>query len=250
MNGMRTVAIIVLLVLSAPAMAPCANPEQETFAPNTEVADIPTASTLYARMFNLNFRAFRGGGILAKATASFNNSLMLGVAVKANNVIGAGGIDFDNEPVKAVAKLKLINMAGSLVGSVGYDGMSYDRGVVVKAGVPTTTDLTRAHGLYGVLSNDLAMGGIMLQAHAGAGANKFKGFKSSRDLNAFLGVSGALSEQLTLGLEYDDMLNDHGYVNACVGYAWDVGLRLELDFKSLFRGVQNSHRLLKILYTF
>jgi hypothetical protein len=128
--------------------------------------------------------------------------------------------------------------------------MSYDRVTVMKAGVPTATDLTRAHGFYGVLSNDLSLGNLVLRAHGGAGAIKFKGFKSSRDLNAFLGLSGALSEQLTLGIEYDDMLNDHGYVNACIGYAWDVGLRLELDFKSLFRGVQNSHRLLKILYTF
>jgi len=244
MRGMRSAAIVMLLTLTAPAIATCANPEQETFAPNTEVADIPTAATLYARMFNLNFRAFQEGGIMAKATASFNNSLMFGIAVKANNVIGSGGVDFDREPVKALAKLKLLSLPPSLTAAVGYDGMSYDR---PRKGAE---DLTRQHGLYGVVSNDLAMAGLVLRAHAGAGAVRFKGFNSRQDLNAFLGLSGAVSEELTLGMEYDDMLYHQGSVNACVGYAWDVGLHLELDFKSLFRGVKNHHRLLKILYTF
>jgi hypothetical protein len=139
--------------------------------------------------------------------------------------------------------MKLISAPG-LAGAIGYDGMSYDRPP------GTDHDLTRQHGLYGVMSKDMTAGPIAVRMHGGAGTIRFKGFKSSRDVNAFVGMSGALSEELTLGIEYDDMLNDHGQVNAAVGYAWDVGLRIELDFKSLFRGMDGHHRLLKILYTF
>lgn len=214
-----------------------ATPEQATFAPELEVADIPTASALYARMFHLNFRAFRGGGILIKGLASFNNSLSLGLALKASNVIGNGRVQVDDEPVRALAKFKLfaIPRAG-IQAAAGYDGMPYD--------------VTRQKGLYGVMSKDLAAGVFFLRAHAGAGAIRFKSFDAGEDVNLFFGVSAALSEEISLGVEYDDVLYRDGSVNAVLGYAWDVGLRLELDFKSLFRGVNDYYRVLKILYTF
>ena len=95
---------------------------------------------------------------------------------------------------------------------------------------------------------------------------RFKHFKPDEDLNLFCGLSAALSEEFWLGIEYDDILHhedpdrvglnrdnyDSGYgsANVMVGYAWDVGLRLELDFKRLFRGVDKHYRVLKILYTF
>jgi len=205
--------------------------EQSAFAANLEVSDIPTASTLYARMFHLNFRMFPAGGVLAKAAASFNNSLMLGVSFKANNVIGNGRVTFDDQPVQAQVRLRIINnQRNGLSAAVGYDGMGYG--------------VTREHGLYGVLGKDLDAAGFFLRAHAGLGVVKF------RDVDALAGISGALSEEFQLGIEYDDFLYEDGSANASVGYAWDVGLRIELDFKSLFRGTRNHYRVLKILYTF
>ncbi len=224
-----------------------ASPEEATFAPNLEVVDIPTASTLYARMFHLNFRTYpetlrpsAGSGILLKGLASFNNSLSLGLALKASNVIGEGEADFDEQPVRAVAKLKLFTFPqGGLQAAVGYDGMNYD--------------VTRQKGLYGVVSKDLTAGALFFRAHAGAGA-LFKNWDdydpNEEDLNLFFGISAALSEDLMLGLEYDDVLYQDGSVNALVGYSWDVGLRLELDFKRLFHKSDEHYRVLKILYTF
>lgn len=245
---------LALLTFSAgggPAAA--ASPEQSTFAPNLEIVDIPTASTLYARMFHLNFRAFPtmtgdavgGSGILLKGLASFNNSLSLGVALKANNIIGSGNIDFeeDEDPVAATAKLKLFNMsAAKIQAAIGYDGLGYG--------------VTRQKGLYLVTSKDMTAGLFYFRMHLGAGAIRLRSFNLDDDLNVFVGASAALSEELFLGFEYDDCLyrdgddSAYGSANAMIGYAWDVGLRLELGFKRLFRGVDRHYRVLKILYTF
>lgn len=212
-------------------------PEQAAFASNLEVSDVPTAYTLYSRMFHLNFRMFRGGGILAKALASFNNSLMLGLSMGAGNVIGNGSVEFEEDPLQAVAKVKLLNLRKSeIVGAVGYDGQGYDA--------------ARPRGLYGVVTKELQLSEIFLSVHGGAGMSRLKSYRSDDDTNIFAGVSAFLSEEVFVGAEYDDMLYNNGSVNIAVGYAWDVGLRIELDFKSLFQGKEAHHRVLKILYTF
>ncbi len=241
----RSLATLFILALAATAQAG-PNPEQATFAPDLEVVDIPTAAVAYARMFGLNARMFRGGGIVAKGQASFNNSLQIGVGFKANNVIGSGKVLFDDQPeqvVAALVRLRIINLPGPrLQLAVGYDGMGYD--------------VTRKHGLYGVATKEIGLGGLIFRAHGGAGAVRFRSFNTRNDLNLFAGISAALSEEFRLGFEYDDMLRDDGigkgYVNAGVAYAWDMGLRLELDCKGLFRGIGPTgyNRLLKILYTF
>ncbi len=234
---LATAALWTLLAPVPAARAAGPTPEQATFAPNLEVADAPTASTLYARMFHMNFRAFRGGGIMMKGIASFNNSLSLGLGAKANNVIGNGSVRFDDQPVAAVAKIKLISLpALAITTAVGYDGLGYD--------------VTRQKGVYGVVTKDLNAAGLMFRAHGGAGAVRFRNFKAKTDVNVFAAVDAALSEELFTGAEYDDMAYHQGSFNVSAGYAWDVGLRLELDFKSLFRGVRNHYRVLKILYTF
>ena len=235
----RPVACLALLLawLQLAARAAGPTPEASTFAPNLEIVDVPSASVLYARMFHLNVRAFRGGGIMMKATASFNNSLGIGLGVKANNVIGNGTVTFDDQPVAAVAKIKLITLpAYGISTAIGYDGLAYD--------------VTRQKGVYGVVTKDLGAAGLVFRGHAGAGAVRFRNFNSKRDVNLFVGADAALSEEVFLGAEYDDMLFNKGSCNLAAGYAWDVGLRLELDFKSLFRGVNRHYRVLKILYTF
>lgn len=234
---LRVAVAACLLLAAGPLRAAPITPEQSTFAPNLEVVDVPTASTLFARMFHMNFRAFRGGGIMMKATASFNNSLSLGLGLKANNVIGNGNVSFDDQPVAAVAKIGLIALPRlGLTTAIGYDGLAYD--------------VTRQKGVYGVVTKDLDAAGLVFRAHGGAGAVRFRNFNSKTDINVFAAVDAALSTEIFLGAEYDDMTWHHGSFNVAGGYAWDVGLRLELDFKSLFRGVKNHYRVLKILYTF
>jgi len=249
-----TVTLALLAALACPAARAGSTPEQSAFAPSLEVADVPTAQVLYARMFGLNTRLFRNGGIVMKAMASFNNSLQLGVGFKANNVVGSGNITFDDgqeQVVAALAKIRLISMPSmGLQVAVAYDGMGYD--------------VTRKHGLHGVVSKDIGAGFLTFRLHAGAGTVRFRDANAKRDVNAFCGLAGALSEDVHLGLEWDDVLfrgnavnpqdtrlNIHnGSINAMVGYSWDVGLRLELDFKNLLRGKDAYHRVLKILYTF
>lgn len=232
------------LMLAGPvAAAGSPPPEQTAFAANLEVGDVPTASTLFARMFHLNVRMYEGGGILAKAAASFNNSLMLGLGVNADNVIGSGRVNFSDNPVQAVAKVKLFDPPGGRTAvALGYDGNAYDA--------------TRQRGVYGVLSEQVGGAGLVARIHAGAGVLRFRNFAATRktdpgpDVNAFLGVSAALSEDVFLGAEWDDALWHDGSLNASIGYSWDVGLRLQLDFKDLVRKSSPSNRLLKILYTF
>lgn len=244
--ALRPVAGILFAAVAAAAGPAGAAPVDAGagFTPALEVADSPTASTLFARMFHLNARFFRGGGIVTRASAAFNNSLQLGVAFKANNVVGGGRVVFDSQPeqvVAAIVKLKIVSLPASrLQLAAGYDGMAYD--------------LTRKRGIYGVLSKEMTPGDFVFRAHAGAGAVRFRSDPSASTpgplANAFAGVTGSLSEEIHLGIEYDDVLWQNGSFNAMVAYTWDVGLRLEVDFKSLFRGWPGHHRVMKIQYTF
>lgn len=240
---------VLALASTTPAPGLAAVPaEQGAFSANLEVADIPTASTLYGRMFHLSSRIFpdagSGAGILLRGVASFNNTLMLGVAFKADNVIGSGTPSVESRPVDAIVKIRVLGQSGSrLQGAAGYDGMGY--GPSRPSGA-----LRRGRGLYGVVTGDLGFSGLVFRGHAGGGAMALRNFAVKDDLNVFGGVTGGLTESLVLGVELDDVLHDERQVNAALGYDWDVGLRLELDFMNLFHGVAKHYRVLKILYTF
>lgn len=228
-----------------------AAPEQSAFAANLEVADIPTASTLYGRMFHLNFRLFRGGGVLTKAMASFNNSLMLGLSLKADRVIGGGAVRFEDEPVQALVKLRVLSAPGSgLQLALGYDGMATTEVLEARTEEGYIPDVNPPRGIYCVATKSLNFLSFHLRAHGGASVMQLRHFDSDRDINVFAGLDGALSEELSIGAEYDDILCRDGTVNAVVSYAWDVGLRMELDFLNLMKGMDAHHRALKILYTF
>jgi len=229
-------------------------PEVNAFAANTEVLDVPTGSTMFGRMFGLNLRMYRGGGVMLKAAASWKNTLMGGFSTLANNLIGSGKIDFpDDPPVRAFVKFRFLNNPKmGLQAAFGWDDSSYD--------------VMRGRGLFAVVSRDLSVSGFYLTAHGGLGMVHLRDYKSDRDTNAFVGISGSLSEDFTVGLEWDDFLYEptkgeiadnpmlaqikHGSCNAVAGFAWDVGLRIELGFKNLFKGVAAHHRIAKIVYTF
>ncbi len=240
--------VVALYFLASPAAgaepAPLP-PEESAFSPVIDIFDVPTASTMYGRMFNLNMRFFRNGGILGKAAASFKNSLMLGLSVRANNVIGSGAVDFpDDPPFRAFIKYRFLNNArNQIMAAVGWDDQGYD--------------VTRGRGLYGVVTKELEMSGFYVSAHAGMGMVLLRRYQPAKDTNIFAGVTGILSEDFTLGLEYDDIIYrnkdvhlQNGSFNIAVGFAWDVGLRLEIGFKNMFRGMAAHHRVLKISYTF
>ncbi len=244
-------ALPLLLAGINPALADSVPPEQGAFAANLEIAEIPTASTLYGRMFHLNFRLFRGGGVLTKAMASFNNSLMLGLSLRADGVIGSGSVEFDEEPVQALAKIRLLSVPQSRLSlALGYDGMGSEDSLELRMEDRNLNQISPPRGVYAVASKGLRLLAFYLRGHAGASVMHFRHFDSERDINVFFGVDGALSEELSLGMEFDDVLCDGGAFNAAVSYAWDVGLRMELNFLNLFRGTEAHHRALKILYTF
>ncbi len=245
---------VLTVVYACAARASDPPAEQTAFAANLEVADVPTASTLYGRMFHFNFRFFQsvtegpGAGLLAKAMAAFNNSLMLGLSVRANNVIGSGSIDFDDEPVQALAKLKAISSpATKLDLAVGFDGMATE--AQLEARRPGTY-IAMPRGLYVVATKQADFAAMHIRLHGGASMMRVSRFDADRDVNVFLAVDGALTEQLSLGMEYDDILTEDGTANASINYAWDVGLRMDLNLLNLFRGFDAHHRVLKILYTF
>jgi hypothetical protein len=111
-------------------------------------------------------------------------------------------------------------------------------------------EISPPRGVYVVASKGMRLLPFYLRGHAGASVMSFRRFDADRDINLFFAVDGALSEELSLGMEYDDVLCNDGAFNAAISYAWDVGLRMELNFLNLFRGTDAHHRALKILYTF
>ncbi|MEK7765966.1 MAG: hypothetical protein AAB368_06980 [bacterium] len=241
-----TTVLLAALWLGPSARAASPVPaEQAAFGPTLEVAETPTAETMYGRMFHLGVRTYPGGGLLTRGVASFNNSLMLGVSFKADNVIGYGSPTFDSRPVDAIVKLKVLGLPGAQIqGALGYDGIAYGGAAVPAIGA------RRGRGLYGVLTKDLGMSSLVFQLHGGVGVNQYKAFSVKDDVNVFGAVTGSLTPELIVGLEYDDVLHKERQANASVGYNWDMGLRVEIDFMKLFHGVHGHYRVLKILYTF
>jgi len=236
-------AFLALFSTGAFAEPAAPPPEENAFSANTEVLDIPTASTMYGRMFNLNLRMFRGGGLLLKGAASAKNTFIFGFSLMANNVIGSGNVTVPEDP-KVLLKLRIINdTKNGLQAAIGWDDSRYDA--------------TRGRGVYAAVSKDLAVSGLYLTAHGGAGMTGLRdGFQVKNDLNMFAGLTGSFNEDFFLGLEYDDWAYTNkaagirnGSLNALVGFAWDVSLKLELGFKNLGRG-SDYNRILKIVYTF
>ena len=233
-------------VRSEPAAPP---PEENAFSANTEVLDIPTASTMFGRMFSLNLRMFQNGGLLLKGSASAKNTFIFGFSLLANKVIGSGNITVPEDP-KVILKLRLFNdTKNGFQGAIGWDDSQYDN-------ITKTTYATKGRGVYAVLSKDLNMSSFFLTAHGGLGVTGLRdGFQTKQDLNPFVGLTGSINEDFLVGLEYDDWLyTNHpviknGSFNAMVGFAWDVSLKLELGFKNLGQG-SYSNRILKIVYTF
>ena len=244
-NTLKTTMAAVLALLSAGVYAEPAAPPPETnaFSANTEVLDIPTASTMYGRMFNLNLRMFEGGGLLLKGTASAKDTFVFGFSLLANNVIGRGNITVPEDP-KVLLKLRIINdTRKGLSAALGWDDSRYA--------------FTRGRGVYAAVSKEADMSGFYLTWHGGAGMTGLRdGYKTKDDLNLFAGVTGSFNEDFFLGLEYDDWLYTNkaagiknGSLNAMIGFAWDVSLKLEMGFKNLGRG-SVYNRILKISYTF
>ena len=257
-NILLTTAMVTSMLVSAGARCePTAPPpEENAFSANTEVLDVPTASTMYGRMFSLNLRMFQNGGLLLKGAASAKNTFIFGFSLLANNVIGRSNVTIPEDP-KVLLKLRLFNdTKNGFQGAIGWDDSRYD--TISEKGAPKTEYGTRGKGVYAVVSKDLNMSSFYLTAHGGLGVTGLRdGFKAEDDLNLFAGLTGSINEDFLVGLEYDDWLYTskpskdikNGSFNAMVGFAWDVSLKLELGFKNLGQG-SYSNRILKIVYTF
>jgi len=236
-------AVLALLTTGSYAEPAAPPPEVNAFSANTEVLDIPTASTMYGRMFNLNLRMFRGGGLLLKGTASAKDTFVFGFSLLANNVIGSGSITVPEDP-KVLLKLRIINdTRNGLQAALGWDDSRYDA--------------TRGRGVYAVVSKELSVSSFYLTGHGGAGMTGLRdGYRTKDDLNLFAGLTGSFNEDFFLGVEFDDWLYTNkaagirnGSLNTLIGFAWDVSLKLEMGFKNLGRG-SAYNRILKISYTF
>ncbi len=208
-----------------------------------KLVDCPTAGLLPKGSFDLEIRAYSGGGLLAQISVGLTDRLAMGLSFGGRNIIGAGKIDWNPRP-EAQIKYRLFEESPFWPAvAIGFDSQGYGS---------YSEDLERyeikSKGAYGVLSKNYLLGGRSLGFHLGANYS-FEKKDGDDDLSLFLGLDKSLNEELSVVAEYDLALNDdrqngafgagRGYLN--LGLRWNIERRFffELDIKNLTDNIEN-----------
>jgi len=208
-----------------------------------KLVDCPTAGLLPKGSFDLEVRAYSGGGLLAQASVGLTDRLAMGLSFGGGNIIGAGKIRWNPRP-EAQIKYRLFEESPLWPAvAIGFDSQGYGS---------YSDSLERyeikSKGAYGVLSKNYHLGGGPLGLHLGA-YYSFEKKDGDDDLSFFLGLDKSLNEELSLVAEYDLALNDdrqngvfgtgRGYLN--MGLRWNIERRFffELDLRNLTDNIEN-----------
>ena len=208
-----------------------------------KLVDCPTAGLLPKGSFDLEVRAFSGGGLLAQTSVGLTDRLAMGLSFGGVNIIGAGKINWNPRP-EAQIKYRLFEESPLWPAvAIGFDSQGYGS---------YSDSLERyeikSKGAYGVLSKNYHLWGRPLGFHLGANYS-FEKKDGDDDLSFFLGLDKGLNEELSLVAEYDLALNDdrqngvfgtgRGYLN--MGIRWNIERRFffELDLRNLTDNIEN-----------
>ncbi len=208
-----------------------------------KLVDCPTAGLLPKGSFDLEVRAYSGGGLLAQASVGLTDRLAMGLSFGGGNIIGAGKIDWNPRP-EAQIKYRLFEESPLWPAvAIGFDSQGYG-----SYSDSSERYEIKSKGAYGVLSKNYHLGGRPLGLHFGA-YYSFEKKDGDDDPSFFLGLDKSLNEELSLVAEYDLALNDdrqngvfgtgRGYLN--MGIRWNIEKRFffELDLRNLTDNIEN-----------
>jgi len=208
-----------------------------------KLVDCPTAGLLPKGSFDLEIRAYSGGGLLAQASVGLTDRLAMGLSFGGGNIIGAGRINWNPRP-EAQIKYRLFEESPIWPAvAIGFDSQGYGS---YSDGLDRYE--IKSKGVYGVLSKNYHLWGRPLGLHLGTNYS-FEKKDGDDDLSFFLGLDKSLNEELSLVAEYDMALNDdrqngvfgtgRGYFN--MGLRWNIERRFffELDIRNLTDNIEN-----------
>jgi len=196
----------------------------------TEVIDSPTADVVEYSHYNLGFRLYGGGGVLAKMVFGVFKPINIGMSWDINQMIGPGSARIDTRPPTIFFKARVF--AGGMMlpaVAVGYDGQGYGG---------FDTPLTekdkyqfREKGIFVTCTREYFIPG--LTASFGGNIYDFGG----ENLFGFVGATYDLENKLILMGEYDN-IHSKSFNRANIGATLLVAenINIEVAGRNLFRG--------------
>lgn len=204
------------------------------------VVDAPTAGLLTRASMQIRAYVYGGGGVLTGVSVGVTDYLNFGITYGGGNVIGTGSVDMNPRPeVNARARIIQETMVVPAI-AMGFD--SQGQGAYIDS---LERYEQKSRGLYAVASKNWDLLGPF-SLHGGLNYS-FEGRDFDSDPNIFLGLLKVFGP-IDIRLEYDFALNDneakggdfetenHGYLNAGIGWNINQNFRVEIDARDILSG--------------
>jgi hypothetical protein len=243
----KTLVLLSLLVLPLRISA------QGVDVPPRFVIDTPTAGVLPRAGMEFSLRTYGDGGLLMNIGVGISERFMFGVSYGGVNVLGAGSVNWNQNP-GVNARYQLLEENIGVPGlTMGFDSQGY--GAFIDS---TKRYESKSPGFFlvGSKSYDLFE---RLDVHLGINFS-LETADDDKDPNVFLSSSLALNSNFELLAEYDVALNDNvdDSINSGKGY-FNLGARLTIrsvvyveffvkDILENRKNTANTSRELKITY--
>jgi hypothetical protein len=231
---------VVLPVLVVPGLAQELEPRM--------LINLPTAGLLERGSYVVDLRVEPGGGLLSGVAVGLATRFMFGVSYGGSDIVGAGWPDW-NPRAEFAAKYRFIDETPYLPAlALGFDSQG-------SGGFDDARDRywIKSRGFYAVLSKSVALLGPT-SLHGGVNYSLERS-DGDREVNAFTGVEKGISPELVLVVEYDAALNDddsavtrRGYLNAGVRWMFAGQLTLGIDFNDLLQHKGRINRSIRVSY--
>ncbi|MCE5299378.1 MAG: hypothetical protein LLG37_00690 [Spirochaetia bacterium] len=200
-------------------------------ARNIELIDVPTANSMARAEFRADFKMYPGG-ILTRLYIGVFDRLMLGGALRADNIIGQG--DMAVEIPKVLGKIRITDDEGAVPAiAIGYEGEGYES--------------TPARGVYLAITKEIPMGSVFAQVSLTGYTNNFTNFGTGIDMGT--GLAFAVTRELNMSFEFDGIFGvDTRHLSAGIGYFFDP---IEIDLAVRYGLNSDSYwqsRILKVVY--
>ncbi|MCG8603502.1 hypothetical protein MJD09_00680 [bacterium] len=195
------------------------------------LVDMPTAGTIERGSFEVELRMFGNGGLLSNVSVGITPRFMIGLAYGGENIIGAGGVNWNPTP-GIIGAIRMIDETfGVPAIAIGFTSQGYG---------PYFDGVDRyeykSRGLYAVASKNYSLF-HNLGLHGGINRS-FETNDNDEGINLFFGIDLSFNREFRFMIEYDLARNDNendarfgsgeGYLNA--GVQWSISDRLFLQF--------------------
>ncbi len=202
----------------------------------TDLTDIPTAEVVDHYGYNVNFRFYTGGGVLAKTAFGVFPRLNIGFGLDTEQLIGNQTADI-NRPTLNV-KFRIFDGKRSLPAlALGYDGQGYFFNDV------TDKYIQREKGLFLVGSGEVFVPNLTL--HGGANVYDFHDDKYF----AFTGINYLIEDLVGLSFEWDNIrVARNSRMSAGLRYYVTPSFSVQLAGRDLGAAGRKAERIVRLEY--